>query len=71
MAVLVATIPLLGVGLVARVAVRALEILFAVGIIGSALVVVITFVEDLKEVLSTDEPPESMERPVSTEHIHA
>ena len=73
MAVLVTAVPLLGVGLVARVAVRALEILFVVGVIGSALVVVITFVEDLKEALSPDEPPngKGMERPVSTEHIHA
>jgi hypothetical protein len=54
-----------------RLAVRTLEVLFACGIIGSAIVVVITFVEDLKEVFSTDEPPRNMERSVSTEHVHA
>jgi hypothetical protein len=66
-----ATIPLLSIGLFDRLTIKALEILFIVGMLGSALVVVITFVEDLKEVFSTDEPPQVSERRVSTEHIHA
>jgi hypothetical protein len=59
------------VGLFGRLVIRLLEVLFGLGIIGSALVVVITFVEDLKEVFSKDEPPQVIERSVSTEHIHA
>jgi hypothetical protein len=59
----------LGVG--GTFAVRVLEVLFACGIIGSAIVVVITFVEDLKEVFSKDEPPRDTAGSVSTEHVHA
>jgi len=47
---------LVAVGFVGRLAIRVLEALFAAGIIGSAIVVVITFIEDLKEVVSKDEP---------------
>ena len=65
------TLPILAAGLVGRFAIRILEALFGLGIIGSALVVVITFVEDLKEVFSADEPRHVEERSVTAEHIHA
>lgn len=61
---------IVSVGVVGTFAVRALEVMFACGIIGSAIVVVVTFVEDLKEAFSADEPPRN-KRPVSTEHVHA
>jgi hypothetical protein len=35
---------------------RALEVLFFVGLIGSAVVVVISFIEDGKELFGKDEP---------------
>jgi hypothetical protein len=62
---------IVSVGVIGRFAVRALGVLFACGIIGSAIVVVITFVEDLKEVFSTNELPRDMAASVSTEHVHA
>jgi hypothetical protein len=65
------TLCVLALGVVGTFAVRALEVLFACGVVGSALVVVITFMEDLKEVFSTNEPPHFRERPVSAEHVHA
>lgn len=54
--VLLHTENLIAVGFIGRAAIRILEFLFAAGIIGSAIVVVITFIEDLKEVVSKDEP---------------
>jgi hypothetical protein len=47
---------LIGVGFIGQTAIHVLEFLFAAGIIGSAIVVAITFIEDLKEVFSNDEP---------------
>ena len=38
---------------------RLLEIMFFVGLAGSAVVVLISFVEDGKELFGKDEPPES------------
>jgi hypothetical protein len=43
----------------AIVAMRILEVMFFVGLIGSAVVVLISFVEDGKELFGKDEPPES------------
>jgi hypothetical protein len=40
-------------------AMRVLEVMFFVGLAGSAVVVVISFVEDGKELFGKDEPPES------------
>jgi hypothetical protein len=60
---------IVSLGVVGTFAVRALEVMFACGIIGSAIVVV-TFVEDPKEAFSADEPPRN-KRPASTEHVHA
>jgi hypothetical protein len=56
MSVLPSAENLIAVGFLGRIAVRILEVLFAAGIVGSAIVVVITFIEDLKEVFSKDEP---------------
>lgn len=70
MASLAVGVPLLALRLIGRVAVRVLEILFGLGIAGSALVVVITFVDDLKEVFLKDEPAKFVERSVSTKHAH-
>jgi hypothetical protein len=64
-------LPSVGVGVVGRFAIRIFEVLFGLGIIGSAVVVVITFVEDLEEMFSTDEPRQLEERSVKAEHIHA
>jgi hypothetical protein len=47
---------LVAVGLIGRLAIRVLEVLFAAGMIGSAIVVLITFIEDMKEAFSKDEP---------------
>jgi hypothetical protein len=48
----------LGMGL-AIIAMRVLEVMFFVGLVGSAVVVLISFVEDGKELFGKDEPPES------------
>jgi len=47
---------ILAVGLIGRTAVNALEVLFALGFVGAAAVVVITFIEDLQEVFSKHYP---------------
>ena len=39
-----------------KFAVIFLEVLFAVGVIGSALVVILTSIEDMAEVFKSDEP---------------
>ena len=44
---------------VAIFAMRVLEVMFFVGIVGSAVVVLISFIEDGKELFGKDEPPES------------
>ena len=44
---------------VAILAMRVLEVMFFVGMAGSAVVVLISFVEDGKELIGKDEPPES------------
>jgi hypothetical protein len=41
------------------VAMRVLEVMFFVGLVGSAVVVLISFIEDGKELFGKDEPPES------------
>lgn len=40
-------------------AMRVLEVMFFVGLAGSAVVVLISFIEDGKELIGKDEPPES------------
>ncbi|MGA2349934.1 MAG: hypothetical protein ABSF70_05815 [Terracidiphilus sp.] len=40
-------------------AMRVLEVMFFVGLVGSAVVVLISFVEDGKELFGKDEPPET------------
>jgi hypothetical protein len=40
-------------------AMRVLEVMFFVGLVGSAVVVLISFVEDGKDLFGKDEPPES------------
>jgi hypothetical protein len=44
--------------LLAVLAMRLLEIMFFVGLAGSAVVVLISFFEDGKELIGKDEPPE-------------
>jgi hypothetical protein len=44
---------------VAIFAMRVLEVMFFVGLAGSAVVVLISFIEDGKELFGKDEPPES------------
>ena len=44
---------------VAIFAMRVLEVMFFVGLTGSAVVVLISFIEDGKELFGKDEPPES------------
>ena len=44
---------------VAIFAMRVLEMMFFVGLTGSAVVVLISFIEDGKELFGKDEPPES------------
>lgn len=43
--------------------VRALTVLFFVGLVGSAVVVLISFVEDFQELFSPDEPAEPKRPP--------
>ncbi|MFZ1084856.1 MAG: hypothetical protein WAN35_07825 [Terracidiphilus sp.] len=38
-----------------------LEVAFFIGLVGSAVVVIISFVEDGKELFGKDEPPQSRE----------
>jgi hypothetical protein len=45
----------------AKVAMTVLEVMFFVGLVGSAVVVVISFVEDGKELFGKDEPPQARE----------
>jgi hypothetical protein len=45
--------------LLAIVAMRVLEIMFFTGLVGSTVVVLISFVEDGVELFGKDEPPES------------
>jgi len=40
---------------------KLLEVMFFVGLVGSAVVVIISFVEDGKELFGKDEPPQSRE----------
>jgi hypothetical protein len=40
-------------------AMRLLEVMFFVGLIGSSVVVLISFIEDGKELFGKDEPPQS------------
>jgi hypothetical protein len=40
-------------------AMRVLEVMFFFGLAGSTVVVLISFVEDAKELIGKDEPPES------------
>ena len=42
-------------------AMRLLEVMFFVGLVGSAVVVLISFVEDGKELFGKDEPPQTRE----------
>jgi len=44
--------------LLAVLAMRLLEVMFFVGLAGSAVVVLISFFEDGKELIGRDEPPE-------------
>ena len=44
--------------LLAVIAMRLLEVMFFVGLAGSAVVVLISFFEDGKELIGRDEPPE-------------
>jgi hypothetical protein len=44
--------------LLAVIAMRLLEVMFFVGLAGSAVVVLISFFEDGKELIGKDEPPE-------------
>lgn len=50
-------------------AIKLLEVLFAIGIIGSALVVVLTSIEDVIEIFTPDESPQP--RPSSETHAVA
>ncbi len=43
----------------AILAMRVLEVLFFTGLVGSSVVVLISFAEDGKELFGKDEPPES------------
>jgi hypothetical protein len=45
----------------ATFAMKLLEVMFFVGLAGSAVVVLISFVEDGKELFGKDEPPQSRE----------
>jgi hypothetical protein len=45
--------------LLAIFAMRLLEVMFFIGLAGSAVVVLISFVEDGRELFGKDEPPES------------
>jgi hypothetical protein len=45
--------------LLAVFAMRLLEVMFFVGLAGSAVVVLISFVEDGRDLFGKDEPPES------------
>jgi hypothetical protein len=45
--------------LLALIAMKLLEVMFFVGLAGSAVVVLISFVEDGRELFGKDEPPES------------
>jgi hypothetical protein len=45
--------------LLALFAMRLLEVMFFIGLAGSAVVVLISFVEDGRELFGKDEPPES------------
>jgi hypothetical protein len=45
----------------AQLAMKLLEVMFFVGLVGSAVVVIISFVEDGKELFGKDEPPQSRE----------
>ena len=45
--------------LLAKLAMDVLEVMFFVGLAGSAVVVLISFIEDGKELVGKDEPPES------------
>jgi hypothetical protein len=45
----------------AQLAMHILEVTFFAGLIGSAVVVIISFVEDGKELFGKDEPPQSRE----------
>jgi hypothetical protein len=47
----------------AILAMRLLEIMFFVGLAGSAVVVIISFVEDGKELFGKDEPDQPHEQP--------
>ena len=44
---------------IAIFAMRLLEVMFFTGLVGSAVVVLISFVEDGRELFGKDEPPES------------
>ncbi|MGB9407543.1 MAG: hypothetical protein WCA89_08400 [Terracidiphilus sp.] len=44
--------------LLAIFAMRVLEVMFFVGLVGSTVVVLISFVEDGKELIGKDEPPQ-------------
>jgi multisubunit Na+/H+ antiporter MnhC subunit len=50
---------LVAVGVLGRAAIHLLEVIFGLGLIGSAVVVIITFIEDVAEVFSNDEPVHS------------
>jgi len=51
----------------AIIVMKVLEVMFFVGLAGSSVVVLISFVEDGKELFGKDEPPESRsDRPAST-----
>ena len=45
----------------AKFVMKLLEVMFFVGLAGSAVVVLISFVEDGKELFGKDEPPQSRE----------
>lgn len=40
-------------------AMKVMEVVFFVGLIGSAVIVIISFIEDGKELIGKDEPPSS------------
>jgi hypothetical protein len=44
---------------IAIYAMRILEVMFFTGLVGSTVVVLISFIEDGKELFGKDEPPES------------
>jgi len=62
---------LVAVGLIGQTAIHVLEFLFAAGIIGSAIVVAITFIEDLKEVFEKNESAASGHAVVREAHSEA